>query len=623
MGTGYTRQSSAEIADGNTITALAIENEFDAIQAAMHANTGHTHDATAGEGPKISLTTSISGVLPVANGGTAGIHNLSAAAAPTANDDTGDGYAVGSLWINTTADTVYVCVDNTSTAAVWKQIQETDADLTALAGLTSAADKVPYFTGAGTANVADFTAYGRSLVAVANEAALKTLINAEAGTDFQAYDAGLADIAALAVADGNIIVGNGTNWVAESGDVARASLGLGTANSPQFTAVEIGHASDTTLARSAAGTLTVEGNVLYRAGGTDVAMADGGTGASLADPAADRILFWDDSASAMTWLEASTGLSITGTQLSIDLSGAYTPGGTDVALADGGTGASLADPNADRILFWDDSAGAMTWLTASTGLTITTTNITVNTGTDAAAGILELATDAEAQTGTDTARAITPANLQAVTSTETRKGVIELATTAEAEAGTDTARAVTPAGLLAAISGQQTMWVPAGSMIPNTTNGPSTGTLETATNDVMISYLAFDATTSESAQFGVQMPKSWDEGTLIAQFIWLHPATVTNFGVVWGLSAVAFANDDALDTAFGTAQKITDTGGTTNDLYISDETAAITVAGTPGAEEYTVFKVTRYPADAGDTMAVDAYLIGVKVHYTTNAFTDD
>jgi hypothetical protein len=37
----------------------------------------------------------------------------------------------------------------------------------------------------------------------------------------------------------------------------------------------------------------------------------------------------------------------------------YTPGGTDVALADGGTGASLVDPNADRFLFWDDSAGAI------------------------------------------------------------------------------------------------------------------------------------------------------------------------------------------------------------------------------------------------------------------------
>ena len=53
----------------------------------------------------------------------------------------------------------------------------------------------------------------------------------------------------------------------------------------------------------------------------------------------------------------------------------YAPGGTDVALADGGTGASLSDPGADRILFWDDSAGAMTWLQLGTGLVIATTTL--------------------------------------------------------------------------------------------------------------------------------------------------------------------------------------------------------------------------------------------------------
>lgn len=58
----------------------------------------------------------------------------------------------------------------------------------------------------------------------------------------------------------------------------------------------------------------------------------------------------------------------------------YVSSGTDVALADGGTGASLADPNADRIMFWDDSAGAVTWLTAGTGLTITDTTIASSGG---------------------------------------------------------------------------------------------------------------------------------------------------------------------------------------------------------------------------------------------------
>jgi hypothetical protein len=44
-----------------------------------------------------------------------------------------------------------------------------------------------------------------------------------------------------------------------SASAQRDTLQLGTANSPQFTAIELGHASDTTLARSAAGVMTVEG----------------------------------------------------------------------------------------------------------------------------------------------------------------------------------------------------------------------------------------------------------------------------------------------------------------------------------------------------------------------------
>jgi acyl-CoA synthetase (AMP-forming)/AMP-acid ligase II len=54
------------------------------------------------------------------------------------------------------------------------------------------------------------------------------------GTDVQAYDAGLAGIAGLAKTDGNIIVGDGSSWVAESGATARTSLGLGTGDSPTF-----------------------------------------------------------------------------------------------------------------------------------------------------------------------------------------------------------------------------------------------------------------------------------------------------------------------------------------------------------------------------------------------------
>ena len=60
------------------------------------------------------------------------------------------------------------------------------------------------------------------------------------------------------------------------------------------------------------------------------------------------------------------------------------------------------------------------------------------------AGIVELATDAETQTGTDTLRVLTPSNLTSRTATETRTGIAELATQVETEAGTDDTRIVTP-----------------------------------------------------------------------------------------------------------------------------------------------------------------------------------
>jgi hypothetical protein len=86
---------------------------------------------------------------------------------------------------------------------------------------------------------------------------------------------------------------------------------------------------------------------------------------------------------AQIWSE-STGLKIMGSgatnvvTIPKTTGTAYVSTGTDVALADGGTGASLTDPNADRIMFWDDSAGSIDWLTAGTGLTISGTTISAS-----------------------------------------------------------------------------------------------------------------------------------------------------------------------------------------------------------------------------------------------------
>jgi hypothetical protein len=77
-----------------------------------------------------------------------------------------------------------------------------------------------------------------------------------------------------------MIVGDGsTDPVAESGATLRTSIGVGTSDSPQFTGIELSHATANTLTASG-GALSIEGNLVYSAGGTDVPVADGGTGAS-------------------------------------------------------------------------------------------------------------------------------------------------------------------------------------------------------------------------------------------------------------------------------------------------------------------------------------------------------
>lgn len=138
----------------------------------------------------------------------------------------------------------------------------------------------------------------------------------------------------------------------------------------------------------------------------------------------------------------------------------------------------FVDPNADRIVFWDDSTSSISAL-ALDGLQIVGTTLSPVPASETVAGIVERATLEEVATGVDTVRYVTPQALNQQIETraginhnhtasqitdfdtaaknampaasETTAGKVELATSTEISAGIDTTRAVTPAGLKTAM----------------------------------------------------------------------------------------------------------------------------------------------------------------------------
>lgn len=160
------------------------------------------------------------------------------------------------------------------------------------------------------------------------------------------------------------------------------------------------------------------------------------------------------------------------------------------------------------------------------------------------------------------------------------------------------------------LSSYETLFIGAGAMIPRTTNGAATGTVELATNDIMLDVFDFDTATEEGIGFWAQFGPGWDASTIKAKFYWT--AASGSGTVKWDIGARSYADSDALDQAIGTEQGATDTLLTANDMHISPATSAITITGAT-VEEPIYFQVTRDVAT--DTLAVDARLIGVALQW--------
>ena len=183
-----------------------------------------------------------------------------------------------------------------------------------------------------TGNTSGTLTVGRGGTNATTAAGARTSLGLEIGTDVQAYGINLNQISSLGQVTGadRIMVSTGVGaWTYKSGATARGSLGLTIGTDVQ--------AYDEGLSEIAALTDPNADRLLgWVDGGDAYGFYSAGTGISIgsnsvavsgnladiagrSDPNEDRILFWDDSADALKWLDLGDGLTIAGTSILTDV----------------------------------------------------------------------------------------------------------------------------------------------------------------------------------------------------------------------------------------------------------------------------------------------------------------
>lgn len=159
------------------------------------------------------------------------------------------------------------------------------------------------------------------------------------------------------------------------------------------------------------------------------------------------------------------------------------------------------------------------------------------------------------------------------------------------------------------------------------TTAPDSGfsTTETGTNKVNLRGTKHAASAADTKhECACILPGNFASGaaTVTAQpVVWTASTDASSHTIIFGLQGVAFADGDATDTAYGTAQEstITAADSVANKIKIGAATSAITIAGSPDGNQWCQW---RWYRKGDDTHTGDVYLLGWIINYTTDAFSD-
>ena len=179
----------------------------------------------------------------------------------------------------------------------------------------------------------------------------------------QASDAQLTDVAGLAVTDGNFIVGNGSNFVAESAGTARTSLGLTIGTNVQAYDADI---SKTDVAETRTASINMADNVLQRPELKDYSETKVAMGANSIDLSAGNVHTKTISGATTLTFDNPPATGKTGSFTLVLVNG-----GTNVTfptvLWDGGDAPSLSASGTDILSFMTMDGGT-TWYGFISGL---------------------------------------------------------------------------------------------------------------------------------------------------------------------------------------------------------------------------------------------------------------